>query len=101
MCRDRWMISYFVACLLCIVTRVDAQFRVADQVFPIESRMFDGVFVKYTNGLVVITTNLNVKIEEVEPLIKQFSGEILRFWELDRLKEFRDISKNSFGPGCF
>lgn len=74
------------ACEQTPVTYVD-EFTVGGHTFPVAVRDVNGVDVRYVRGLVVFTTNPDVTIEQLQPMVGNFLGEILRLSELSEPKE--------------
>lgn len=88
------------ACEQTPVTYV-GEFAVGGYTFPIAIRTVNGIGVRYVVGLVSVTTNPDVKIEQLQDLLKKFDGEILRLWEVPELKELDVMMRMLFWKDPF
>lgn len=69
--------------------------------FPVAIKTINGVEVRYVVGLVAITTNPNVTIEQLQPLIKEFDGKILDSWQPTGTKELEITMRIPFASDPF
>jgi len=77
------------------------EFTFGGYTFPVAVRTVNGVDVRYFVGLVSVTTNPDVKIEQLQDLLRKFDGEILRLWEVPELKELDVMMRIPFSNDPF